>query len=157
MIRRFALLIVAIVALSALAWWLVDDSASAPAPKPKPSQVDKIIEFCSKPTNADAPLCTIDAKDPDAVKNAVKDALTRQTTGPQIIERERITDSDSDDSDSDAPDVRVVAPTPAPTAAPSTPTPTRTTQPPLVRDIEIPELPAVPEVQIPDLPPLPLP
>lgn len=147
--RRFALLIGAVVVLSGLAWWFVADSQPEPVSKPTPpSQVDKIIAFCAKPANESNPLCTVEPGDSDAVRDAVMDAIERQTTGPQIIER--VTERDDDD-DSDSPDVRVIVPSTAPTSRPATPAPapSRTTQPPILPDIDI---PAVPQVPLPELP-----
>jgi hypothetical protein len=149
-VRRFALLIAGVVALSALAWWYVDDSEPAkPAPKstPTPSQVDKLIAFCKDPAHLANPLCKVDPNDPAAVADAVRDAEAR------IVERERIVESDDDD-DAEAPDVNVSVPRSDPTQAPSSPAPTTaTTRPPIVQPIEIPDLP----LDAPELPDLPVP
>lgn len=135
---RFALLIAGIVALCALAtWWLVTEHTATERPTPRES----------------APA-ERDPSDPDAVGDAVEDNLKRQTTGPQIIERERVAEGDDDD-DSGRPDVRVIVPSTAPTRPQSTPTPASTTRPPIVRDIEIPELPDLPAT--PEVPVVPLP
>ena len=164
--RRFALLVLGVVALVVGSLYVRHLVTDEPAPEPSPpSQVDKVITFCSVPANRDNPLCKVDPHDPDAVRDAVRDAIARQTQGPQVIERERITDrvgdhSDSD-SDSDARNTRVIPPPPSParTQTPR-PTPRPTTQrPPLMPDLQIPELPPVPQVKPPSvqLPPLPLP
>jgi hypothetical protein len=151
MVRRYALLVVGVVALSGLSWWAVDQTEPEPAPRPTPpSQVDTLIAFCAKPGRDDNPLCKVDPSDPEAVDRAIREAVP----GSRIIERERLVEGDDDDEQR-APDVRVIVPTARPTSRPSTPAPTQTTRPPLA---EIPELPVVPEVEVPDLPlPLPLP
>lgn len=151
--RRLALLLAGIVAFCALVTWgLVNDEEPE-----KPTEADKIIEFCSKPDNADAPLCTVDPGDSNAVEQVIEDAIERQTTGPQIIDRERTIERVEDDDD-DPPRVRTVTPRPSPAPtrqAPRTPAPSPTTRPPLSPDIEIPNVPDVPEIPDVGLPLLP--
>lgn len=136
-------------------WWYLDDD---PEPR-EPSEAEKIIEFCSDLAHKANPLCTVEnPEDPEAVRDAVQDAIERQTIGPQIIERETIRDRDDDDGSDSRPQVNVTVPRDKPQSTPTLPPPRRptpaptTTQPPLV--IEIPEVPApnLPDVGLPLLP-----
>lgn len=156
MIRRFALLIIGILAISVLTWYVNDQFSAEPVPPtprpaatPSTSQADRLMAFCDKARNQDNALCHVDPDDSEAVRDAVERIIERSS--PQIIEREG-----DDDDDDPPPDVRIVVPPSGPTRAPASPTPTRTTPPPIGREIVIPELPIPPEIGdlIPELPPL---
>jgi hypothetical protein len=131
--RRFALLIAGVLALSGLAWYLDEE--------PKPPVV------IQRPS----PQPTMPPRNP--LRDAVRDAVTNAP--PQIIERETVRERASDDDDDgDQPDVRVVVPRSTQRPTPAAPAPSRTTPPPRL-PIEIPALPAPPEVKVPN-PGLPL-
>lgn len=146
-------LLVGLVLLAAVAWDAGQRNKEE-VPRRQPSEAERIIAYCKAQENRESPLCRVDPNDPDAVRDAVRDTIERQTTGPQIIERERVVEDDDDDSDtSDSPDVRVIVPTARPTTPPRSSAPRPTPRPSL-----LPELPEVPEVPMPpnlDLPLLP--
>lgn len=134
MIRLAVLAGSAILVANVGVWLLLSDTANDVAPAPSPTHVEP-----TSPSPTPSPTDELTPAPPAA--------------GPQIIERERITERD-DDSDDDPPDVRVIVPRPAPTTARPTPRPTPSptrTQAPILPDIEFPGIPAVP-VEIPDLP-----
>lgn len=149
MMRRFALLIVGILALSVTAWY-VNDEFAEPEPKPRPtptssptpSQADRLMAFCDKPANKANALCKVDPNDPEAVRDAVE-RIVEQAPSTRIIEREV-------DDDDEAPDVNVSVPQQSPQTTTPSPTPSATTRPPLV-PIEIPALPTPPPLEVPDL------
>jgi hypothetical protein len=150
MIRRFAVLVAGVVALSVGAWY-VNDELTAPELKPRPSatatpppssQADRLMAFCDKAANRANPLCKVDPNDPEAVRDAVE-RIVEQAPSTRIIEREV-------DDDDEAPDVNVSVPQQSPQTTTPSPTPSATTRPPLV-PIEIPALPTPPPLEVPDL------
>lgn len=155
MIRTGILVFVGLVILSAVAWSAGYNSVEVEPPtKRQPTEAERIIAYCSDADHKTSPLCSVDPDDSDAVRDAVRDAVARQQSGPQIIERERITERDSDeDDDQPAPRVTVVVPR-QPATTPPRPAPTRTpTRPPMIPEIRAPELPVeVPNLNLPLLP-----
>jgi hypothetical protein len=154
MMRRFAVLVVGVVALSVGAWY-VNDEYVEPEPLPRPtatmtppppSQADRLMAFCDKAANRANALCKVDPNDPEAVKDAVERIV--EQASPRIIER----DSDDDDDDN-PPDVNVVVPRSESSTQQPQPTSEPTPAPPQL-PIEIPQIPAMP-VEVPDIP-LPL-
>lgn len=154
MIRWGIGVVATILILVAVALSVGMNSTDKPIDRPKrqPTEAERIIAYCKDTDNKKSPLCTVDPEDPAAVRDAVRQILERQTTGPQVIERERETVRVADEDD-DTPRVEVNVPRSEPTSQPSSPQPT---QPPMmipeIPDLPIPEVPDVPNVDLPLLP-----
>lgn len=151
MIRWGIGVVATILMLVAVALSVGMNSAEKPKEKHQPTEAERIIAYCKDTDNKKSPLCTVDPEDPAAVRDAVRQIIERQTTGPQVIERERETVRVDDDDDIPQ-RVEVNVPRSEPTSQTSSPQPT---QPPMVipevPDV-IPEAPDVPNVDLPLLP-----
>lgn len=147
MIRIGLAIAVGLIGVAAVAWNVGRNTAE---PERQPTEAEQIIAFCKAPEHKSSPLCKVDPQDPEDVRGAVRDILEQRTTGPQIIERERVTEKDDDDGNS-TPRVEVNVPrenpTPQPTSAPLA------TQRPLVPEVvPIPSLPSPPNLDLPLMP-----
>lgn len=144
-----------LVVISGLSWSAGQRDAQDEVNR-EPSQAERIMEFCREKGNADSPLCSVDPEDDEAVTDAVRDAIARQTSGPQIIERDREIVRGTDDDDDDAPPrVEVNVPASGSSTQQPSPTPAPTTRPPMIPEVNIPEVPDVPEIPNLGLPLLP--
>lgn len=148
--RAGLVILVGLSALIAGSWSAGRNSVET---KPRtPTEAERIIAFCSDKANQRSPLCAVkDPEDSDSVRDAVRDVIERQTTGPRVIER-RETIREGDD-DAPAPRVTVVVPRQTSPPARTTPTPARTTPPPALIPEVVPEIPIkVPNMGLPLLP-----
>jgi hypothetical protein len=154
MIRWGVGVVVALLVTVAMAWNAGQNSVEkrVDPPKRQPTQAEQIIAFCSSAANKESPLCKVDPDEPNEIRDAVRDIVSRQA--PQVVERERIVErSDDDDDDEPAPRVTINVPR-QPQPAQTTRSPAPTTRPPLIPEVKVPE---IPEVKVPnlDLPLLP--
>lgn len=148
MIRAGLAVFAGLVLLSVVAWNAGQDSVDLP--RRQPTEAERIIAFCSETEHEKSPLCQVEAEDPDAVRDAVRDIVQQQPPSARVIEREREVIRENEDDDDESPRVEVRMPETT-TPQQQQPTPTQTTPPSLLPGLSIPKIPEMPEINSPNL------